>query len=153
MVEQSASNEFSVQFLNAKTPVYTTLPRGVILAYAAPRIAFGIMGTLFVVYFMKFATDVLLIAPAVIGTILAVGRLWDGITDPIIGFLSDRTAHWPATAVVILRRPADGPIAYRDLVAARVSERGHVNHLDNHLPFAVRDRANRLLCSPWRIVH
>ena len=91
MVEQSASNEFSVQFLNAKTPVYTTLPRGVILAYAAPRIAFGIMGTLFVVYFMKFATDVLLIAPAVIGTILAVGRLWDGITDPIIGFLSDRT--------------------------------------------------------------
>jgi len=80
-----------LHFLNAKPPNYTILPRGVILAYAVPRIAFGIMGTLFVVYFMKFATDVLLIAPAIIGTILAVGRLWDGITDPIIGYLSDRT--------------------------------------------------------------
>ena len=91
MVPQSAVSEFSVHFLNAKPPSYTLLPRGVILAYAVPRIAFGIMGTLFVVYFMKFATDVLLIAPAIIGTILAIGRLWDGITDPIIGFLSDRT--------------------------------------------------------------
>ena len=91
MVPQSAVSEFSVHFLNAKPPSYTLLPRGVILAYAVPRIAFGIMGTLFVVYFMKFATDVLLIAPAVIGTILAIGRLWDGITDPIIGYLSDRT--------------------------------------------------------------
>jgi Na+/melibiose symporter-like transporter len=80
-----------VLFLKAKPPSYQTLPRSVILAYAAPRIAFGIMGTLFVVYFMKFATDVLLIAPAVIGTILAIGRLWDGVTDPLIGYLSDRT--------------------------------------------------------------
>ena len=77
--------------LKAKSPTYTTLPRGIILAYAAPRIAFGIMGTLFGVYFMKFATDVLLIAPAVIGTILAIGRFWDGVTDPLIGYLSDRT--------------------------------------------------------------
>ena len=65
--------------LKAKSPTYQTLPRGIILAYAAPRIAFGIMGTLFGVYFMKFATDVLLIAPAVIGTILAIGRFWDGV--------------------------------------------------------------------------
>ncbi len=77
--------------LKAKPPSYQTLPLGVILAYAAPRIAFGIMGTLFGVYFMKFATDVLLIAPAIIGTILAIGRFWDGITDPLIGYLSDRT--------------------------------------------------------------
>ena len=82
---------FKHHLLNARSPNYEKLPINVILAYAAPRIAFGIMGTLFVVYFMKFATDVLLIAPAVIGTILAVARLWDGVTDPIIGFLSDRT--------------------------------------------------------------
>jgi len=67
------------------------LKNSVILAFAAPRIAFGIMGTLFGVYLMKFATDVLLIAPAIMGTILAVSRLWDGVTDPLIGFLSDRT--------------------------------------------------------------
>ena len=67
------------------------LPLPIILAWAAPRIAFGIMGTLFVVYYMKFATDVLLVAPAVIGTILAVARFWDAISDPLIGYLSDRT--------------------------------------------------------------
>ena len=82
---------FKHHLLNARSPDYEKLPINVILAYATPRIAFGIMGTLFVVYFMKFATDVLLIAPAIIGTILAVARLWDGVTDPIIGFLSDRT--------------------------------------------------------------
>lgn len=67
------------------------LRNSVILAWATPRIAFGIMGTLFGVYLMKFATDVLLIAPAVMGTILAISRLWDGVTDPLIGYLSDRT--------------------------------------------------------------
>jgi GPH family glycoside/pentoside/hexuronide:cation symporter len=120
MVPQSAVSEFSVHFLNAKPPSYTLLPRGVILAYAVPRIAFGIMGTLFVVYFMKFATDVLLIAPAVIGTILAIGRLWDGITDPIIGYFirPDPLAHRPATALVILRGGTDGLVAHWHLVAA-----------------------------------
>ena len=67
------------------------LKNSVILAFAAPRVAFGIMGTLFGVYLMKFATDVLLIAPAIMGTIIAVSRLWDGVTDPLIGFFSDRT--------------------------------------------------------------
>lgn len=67
------------------------LQNSVILAWSTPRIAFGIMGTLFGVYLMKFATDVLMIAPAVMGTILALSRLWEGITDPLIGYLSDRT--------------------------------------------------------------
>ena len=47
------------------------------------------MGTLFGVYYMKFATDVLLVAPAVVGTILAAARFWDAISDPLIGYLSD----------------------------------------------------------------
>ena len=72
-------------------PETDRLKMGTIVAFASPRIAFGIMGTLFGVYLMKFATDVLLIAPAIMGTILAASRLWDGVTDPIIGYLSDRT--------------------------------------------------------------
>jgi GPH family glycoside/pentoside/hexuronide:cation symporter len=67
------------------------LTQPVIWAYSAPRIAFGIMGLLFGTYLMKFATDVLLIAPAVMGTLLAASRLWDGVSDPLIGYLSDRT--------------------------------------------------------------
>ena len=47
----------------------------VIWAYSVPMIAFGIMGMLFATYLMKFATDELLIAPAVMGTLLFAARL------------------------------------------------------------------------------
>ena len=42
-------------------------------------------------YLLKFATDVLLIAPAAIGSILLFLRVWDAVTDPAAGWLSDRT--------------------------------------------------------------
>ena len=67
------------------------LSRGVIWAYSLPRIGLGIMGLLFGTYLMKFSTDVLLIAPAAMGTLIAVSRLWDGVSDPMAGYLSDRT--------------------------------------------------------------
>jgi GPH family glycoside/pentoside/hexuronide:cation symporter len=51
----------------------------------------GIMATLFGVYLMKFSTDVLLIAPAAMGTLIAASRIWDGFSDPMVGYLSDRT--------------------------------------------------------------
>lgn len=67
------------------------LTLGVIWAYSVPRVAFGIMGLLSGVYLMKFSTDVLLIAPAAMGTLIAASRLWDAISDPLAGFMSDRT--------------------------------------------------------------
>ena len=41
-------------------------------------------------YFTIYATDVLLIAPAAVGTLLFVKRVFDGVTDPLFGWLSDR---------------------------------------------------------------
>ncbi len=67
------------------------LSTGVIWTYSLPKVAFGIMGLLFATYFMKFATDVLLIAPAAIGTLIAASRFWDAVSDPLVGYLSDRT--------------------------------------------------------------
>ena len=67
------------------------LSRGVIWAYSLPRVGMGIMGLLFGTYLMKFATDVLLIAPAAMGTLIAASRLWDAVSDPMAGYLSDRT--------------------------------------------------------------
>jgi len=67
------------------------LPVKLIWIYTVPRIATGIMGILFSVYLMKFSTDVLLIAPAVMGTLIAASRIWDGFSDPMVGYLSDRT--------------------------------------------------------------
>lgn len=62
-----------------------------IWTYAAPGIGFRLMGLLFATYLMKFATDVLLIAPAVMGSLIAASRLWDAVSDPMAGYLSDRT--------------------------------------------------------------
>jgi Na+/melibiose symporter-like transporter len=42
---------------------------------------------------MKFSTDVLLIAPAVMGTIFGISRVWDAVSDPLVGYMSDRTRH------------------------------------------------------------
>ncbi len=42
-------------------------------------------------YVMKFSTDVLLIAPGVMGLIFGLSRLWDAVSDPLVGYLSDRT--------------------------------------------------------------
>jgi GPH family glycoside/pentoside/hexuronide:cation symporter len=47
--------------------------------------------SLVLVMYMKFSTDVLLIAPSAIGAIFFASKIWDAISDPIAGRLSDRT--------------------------------------------------------------
>lgn len=42
-------------------------------------------------YWFKYATEVLLISPAIVSAIFMVGRLWDAVSDPLTGYLSDRT--------------------------------------------------------------
>ncbi|MEO2173599.1 MAG: MFS transporter, partial [bacterium] len=65
----------------------------VVSAYGAPGIGAGYMGLLIGLYIMKFSTDVLLIAPVVMGTIFGVSRVWDAVSDPLVGYFSDRTRH------------------------------------------------------------
>ncbi len=62
-----------------------------VLAYGAPAAGAGYMYLLLSLYVMKFATDILLIAPAVMGMIYSASRIWDAVSDPLIGYLSDRT--------------------------------------------------------------
>ena len=62
-----------------------------ISAYGAPALGAGYMYLLLSLYVMKFATDVLLIAPAVMGVIYSISRIWDAVSDPLVGYLSDRT--------------------------------------------------------------
>ena len=56
-----------------------------------PGLGAGYMYLLMSLYVMKFSTDVLLIAPAVMGVIFSISRIWDAVSDPIAGYLSDRT--------------------------------------------------------------
>lgn len=65
------------------------LSLGVIWAYCLPMVGMNGIGILVVIYLMKYSTDVLLIAPAAIGLILGIGRIWDAISDPLTGQLSD----------------------------------------------------------------
>jgi Na+/melibiose symporter-like transporter len=67
------------------------VPLGTTIAYGMPGVGAGYMYLLMSLYVMKFSTDVLLIAPAVMGIIFSISRIWDAISDPIAGYLSDRT--------------------------------------------------------------
>ena len=50
----------------------------------------GMVAGLVFRYFSIYATDHLLIAPAVVGSILAAKAIFDGLTDPLVGWWSDR---------------------------------------------------------------
>ena len=64
---------------------------GKLAAFGTPAVGAGYMYLFLSLYVMKFSTDVLLIAPVVMGLIFSVSRIWDAISDPLVGYLSDRT--------------------------------------------------------------
>ena len=83
------------------------LPATTVVAYGMPAIGAGYMYLLVGLYVMKFSTDVLLISPLVMGLIFSASRVWDAISDPLVGYLSDRTRSrfgrrrtWMAASVV-----------------------------------------------------
>jgi len=42
-------------------------------------------------FFMFYLTDIVGMAPLLAGTVILIGKIWDGINDPLMGILSDRT--------------------------------------------------------------
>jgi GPH family glycoside/pentoside/hexuronide:cation symporter len=61
------------------------------IAYAAPAFALAVVGIPVYVYIPKFYTDVVGIHIGLLGLILLGARLFDAVTDPVIGVISDRT--------------------------------------------------------------
>ena len=58
--------------------------------------ALGVLGhdsayTLWATWMTPFLTDVAMIPAAVLGALLAIGRVWDGFNDILMGSLVDRT--------------------------------------------------------------
>lgn len=51
------------------------------------NLVFGIM----TIYLMVFYTDYFGLAPAAVGTLFLVARIWDAVNDPIVGVLVDNT--------------------------------------------------------------
>jgi len=63
----------------------------VLAAYGAPATAYSFYLFYLQFYFLKYATDVLLIAPVAAGALMGIGRIWDAVSDPLAGYWSDRT--------------------------------------------------------------
>lgn len=61
------------------------------VAYGVGDFGAGMTSNLIAFSFLIFLTKVGGISPQVAGTVLLIGKLWDGINDPLIGMLSDRT--------------------------------------------------------------
>jgi GPH family glycoside/pentoside/hexuronide:cation symporter len=71
------------------------LPRKAKLFYGTGDFGFALTDTVIGVLFAIFLTDVVGLAPALAAVAIFVGRTWDYINDPIIGYISDRTrSRW-----------------------------------------------------------
>jgi GPH family glycoside/pentoside/hexuronide:cation symporter len=69
----------------------STVPLTTKVSYALPAFALAVVGIPVYVYLPKFYTDVVGINIASLGVILFSVRIFDAVTDPAIGYLSDRT--------------------------------------------------------------
>lgn len=73
-------------------PAKRRLANSTILVFAAPALGQGFMFLFTGMYLLKFSTDVLGIAPGVMGFLFLLSRIWDAVSDPLAGYLSDRTS-------------------------------------------------------------
>ena len=67
------------------------LPGRVLVAYGAPALPLAALGLPVFIHLPTFYATTMGLGLATVGAILLFARLWDVITDPLIGFLSDRT--------------------------------------------------------------
>lgn len=61
------------------------------LAYGLGDLGPAITANLLAFFLLFFFTNVAGLNPALAGSILLIGKVWDAVNDPIVGFLSDRT--------------------------------------------------------------
>lgn len=62
------------------------------IAYALPALALAVIGIPVYVFLPKFYTDTIGIDISTVGFLLLAVRLFDAVTDPVIGYLSDKSA-------------------------------------------------------------
>jgi GPH family glycoside/pentoside/hexuronide:cation symporter len=67
------------------------LSRATKLLYGSGDTGFSLTTTLIGAYLAIFLTDVVGLAPGIAAAAILVGRTWDWVNDPLIGYISDRT--------------------------------------------------------------
>ncbi|BFM14472.1 MFS transporter [Maricurvus nonylphenolicus] len=85
------------------------LKSGALLAYASPAIPIAAMGVPVAIYLPPFYAQDMGLGLTVVGVVFMLARIWDVITDPVLGVLSDRfpsrwgrRRHWIALSVPIM---------------------------------------------------
>jgi len=69
------------------------LPFSVKLAYGSGELGPALVGNMMIFYLLFFLTNVAGIPAGLAGMVPMVGKIWDAINDPIIGWLSDHTRN------------------------------------------------------------
>jgi GPH family glycoside/pentoside/hexuronide:cation symporter len=67
------------------------LPAATLWAYAGACVGPNLLYFLALVMYLYFATVKLGVSPGALGTIFLISKTWDAVSDPLAGFLSDRT--------------------------------------------------------------
>ena len=67
------------------------LTRGIKIGWGIGELAIAFYVGITMAFFLFYLTEVLKISPVWAGTVLLIPRLWDAITDPFMGAISDRT--------------------------------------------------------------
>ncbi|MGH0053605.1 MAG: MFS transporter, partial [Sphaerochaetaceae bacterium] len=67
------------------------LKRRIKLGFGIGDLGGNLFFTIIGFYLLYYFTDVISLSPALAGTALMIGKVWDAVTDPVTGYLSDRT--------------------------------------------------------------
>ncbi|MFN7203725.1 MAG: MFS transporter, partial [Aphanizomenon sp.] len=86
MVKDNAENNGFYKSVTSKKLDFKTK-----LAYGAGDLGPAITGNIATFYMMFFFTNVAGIPAGLAGSILMIGKIWDGINDPMVGMLTDKT--------------------------------------------------------------
>jgi len=69
------------------------LSRRIKLGYGVGDLGGNLFFTIGGFYLLNYLTDTVRLFAALAGTALMIGKFWDAVTDPAMGYLSDRTVH------------------------------------------------------------
>lgn len=69
----------------------TTVSKKIKIGFGIGDLGGNLFFTVIGFYLLYFLTDIVHLSAALAGTVLMIGKIWDAVTDPVTGYISDRT--------------------------------------------------------------